>query len=280
MENKGQNIPPPPPEKKYLYGFFYIVIFWIGLFYHHVPPRFDKAQDIYTARGVQKTESRSRIIFDAPYQCDNSYVLADNSSILEPLETVWARFDSFDVFLLGDSTLRNKLEYLRLHVKAPQCSNYSPQLPCYNITSHLVQVYYAGVSRSRDLVQTILKLMPTWLASTKNLIIIFNVGLHELHLFPARPTVPNIHMERELREAWRMLEAVSQTRRKQTITAFKLTNAICRTKFTNEYASSLAHWHNGNSSMQRNGCKHAVQLEDMEIPNLSTGRARQWYLII
>lgn len=93
-----------------------------------------------------------------------------------------------EVFLLGDSTVRNKFEYLDKLVYSSNCDvPYQirvidrHQSSCTNVFG--TRFYYEPVGKAKELVAALDHLEDYWLGYEGNLVIIFNIGLHELHLY-------------------------------------------------------------------------------------------------
>ena len=164
-----------------------------------------------------------------------------------------------EVFLIGDSTLRNKFEYLAKQEYHQNCKSipYPPRTLAKfkSICTHVfgVRYYYEAAMTARHLKDAVKHLEEYWLSSQGSLFIIFNVGLHELHLFPARNTPMDLRLVENLQESVACLRNISEGRQGHTQVGVKLTNHICSEKFTGAYAKYLDEWHN-NATAARKMC--------------------------
>ena len=146
------------------------------------------------------------------------------------------------VLLLGDSTLRNKWEYIKERngstIVSANCVRCGMTV-CYS--SHAV---LRTPRESGDLIESILKDLPR--SSTYTVAVrVINFGLHHLHLYPARNVTltPVSELEHLLQEDVILTSrTLSAARAWKHFTYFKLINNICTDNFVGEYASTLARW--------------------------------------
>lgn len=184
-----------------------------------------------------------------------------------------------EVFLIGDSTLRNKFDYL-----AKQDCNNIPYPPrkigphksrCTDVFG--IRFYYEPVMTARQLVDATKYLEEYWLSARGSLFLIFNVGLHELHLYPVRNTSMDLYLVENLQESVARLQNISEGRQGHTQIGLKLTNHICSENFIGDYAKYLNEWHN-NATAARKMCMQNVIKRFPAASSVSEFREMSYYL--
>ncbi|KAI8110850.1 hypothetical protein M9434_004424 [Picochlorum sp. BPE23] len=178
----------------------------------------------------------------------------DVSEQLRELNDEGGRFGAqTEVFLLGDSTVRNKFGHLDKLVNSSSCDiPYQVRVidrhrsSCTNVFG--TRFYYEPVMTAKELVAALDHLEEYWLGFDGNLVIIFNVGLHELHLYPVRKIDMDLDIVDNLQTSVRSLRNISEQRDGQTEILLKLTNHICSDKFYGDYSNALAQWHKDSTS--------------------------------
>ena len=166
------------------------------------------------------------------------------------------------VLLLGDSTLRNKYEYVKRtngsHEVSPRCVQCGMTV-CY--ASHTV-LNKAGLTG--QLIKEILAELPSLSNYTVSVPIV-NFGLHHLHLSPARKVfVSSIpEFERVLREDVVLTSrAFDEFRQLSHATYFKLINHVCTDNFIGKYAETITRWKEPDTADSiRKECHISVQRE-------------------
>ena len=166
------------------------------------------------------------------------------------------------VLLVGDSTLRNKWEYVKkingsteVSLRCVQCG----MTVCYATHTILTKPGQTGV-----IIKGLLTELPSLSTYTVSVTVI-NFGLHHLHLYPARnifrTSVPEF--ERLLREDVVLTSHIlNGSYAWNPFIYFKLINDICTDNFIGEYAETHARWiaHAAADSI-RDNCYARVQKE-------------------
>lgn len=164
------------------------------------------------------------------------------------------------VLLLGDSTLRNKWEYVKGIDGSATVSSHCVRcgmMICYREHAELRNPHMSG-----ELIKGILKNLPN-LSTYTVAVTLINFGLHHLHLYPARKvfhaSIPAF--ERSLREHVVLTSrTVSAAGNWKHSIYFKLIDAICTDNFVGEYAHAFVRWRTPtNADLIRDHCCAHVQ---------------------
>ena len=155
--------------------------------------------------------------------------------------------------LFGDSTLRNKYEYLATFgnsTAAKYCVGVCETTVCYLQGTNAAEKLFGHAIETNNLTSFIRRANKT--------IVILNFGLHHLHLWPARKFFSHTisSLERNIRS---QLESIylTLTKAPNKVVMYKMTNAICTDNFLGSYSNALMEWHD--STTHHRDCYAHVQ---------------------
>jgi hypothetical protein len=215
------------------------------------------AADYIAARLLQRNLAAINRTSQICRRSNSTYILGTSHR-----EAIIKTLRNHRILFLGDSTLHNKALYLWQESEEFRNNrNYAElgkglSIKCYHVALYQFELCYKGfiISHNQNPDEIIHTLNKTMTVAPQFDMIVLNFGLHGLHLYPERRTLPVLQFEPVISStlSWLSLRFPSAK------LYYKLTNAICSEKFDGVYASALERWHNGTNTGARTACAQDV----------------------